>query len=452
MATEMALAMFWLFAVVSGRGLPNDLTSLIDADEYFKARQIAVTLDRLLELAGKKPGDGRDQVGQLLAIRYLGEHAELAKDPRVQKLLEEVADGKKGAYAEGFARDYARRALDRLAGRPPAREASGDQGNLNDAFTWLPERVSLVGAYDLRKLPPPLPKDELMVRAALGIAVPAKAREEMFKFIESTGNLRIDRFVWGFFEDRQDPLKMQFFARFTGLGDPKRLVDVIRQSGLPIGEVKEEKGPRGEPITLLLPNNNFGVGIAVTGNTDLFFATYPGQGKSADLIREVMKVRSGGQPSVLKAPLGNKIKEIPRAACLLVVGDLPQEMRKGIQRDLSVAGLPEGVVGYVTKGRGVTLRIEGTSDTADNAKLFAGAVGALKDRAIAALQNLPAEIQIKPDSLRQLIKEVENAKIEVKDRTVSVTLTFSVTVQNILQRAVSDSLKKLAATPQGGGR
>lgn len=452
MSSDMAFAMFWLFAIVSGRGLPNDLASLIDADEYFQARHIAVTADRLAELAGKKPADGRDQISQLLAIRYLGEHVEMAQNARVHDVLEEVAAGKKGTDAEGFARDYARRALDRLAGRPPDRHPLNDPGTWSDSFTWLPQRVTLVVAHDQRKLPPPQTEDDRILRAALAVCIPKNAHEEMFKFIDSTGNLRSDRFVLGMFEDPGDPQRTEVFVRLTGLGDRKRLVEAIRHSGIPPGELKEEKGPRGEPITLLLPNNNFGVGLAVVGNTDLFFAVYPGPGKSADLIREVVKVWRGGQPNALKGISGNKLKAIPRGACAFVIGDLPETMRNGMQRDLQIAGLPQQVIAYLAKGRGVSVRLEGVSQTAADAELFAGNIVVWKDRGIAALQNLPTVFQIQPDSLRRLIKELEGLKIDVKDRTVIVTLTLSVAAQNIVQKAVGDSLQKLAEASQKGGR
>ena len=77
--------------------------------DYFKSRHIEIKATDLADLAAKEPADGKTQVAQLLAIRWLGEHgAEVKKASKVRETLEEIALGKKGKDAQGFARDYAR--------------------------------------------------------------------------------------------------------------------------------------------------------------------------------------------------------------------------------------------------------------------------------------------------------------------------------------------------------
>src|SRR5262249_31006008 len=114
-----ALGLF-AFLVVSGGNFPGDLVTLIDADMYFQARKVDVTAAQMVALAGKDPVDGKTQIAQLLALRWLGDHPNVVKaDSKIRALLEVVAQGKKAQDPQRFARDYAQRALSRVDGKPP---------------------------------------------------------------------------------------------------------------------------------------------------------------------------------------------------------------------------------------------------------------------------------------------------------------------------------------------
>src|SRR5262245_4151009 len=107
-----------MLALTGGTG-STDLISFVDGPDYFKAREIEVKLEKMVELAAKTPEDGKDSVAQLLAIRWLGDHpAEVKKAKNARQTLQQITAGKKGKDAAGFARDYAERALAKLDGKP----------------------------------------------------------------------------------------------------------------------------------------------------------------------------------------------------------------------------------------------------------------------------------------------------------------------------------------------
>jgi hypothetical protein len=71
-APEMALLLLLLFGGSAG----SDLVSMLDPGVYFQARQIDLSLDKMASLAGATPEDGKAQVMQLVALRYLAEHSD----------------------------------------------------------------------------------------------------------------------------------------------------------------------------------------------------------------------------------------------------------------------------------------------------------------------------------------------------------------------------------------
>src|SRR5262249_23399928 len=62
-----------ILLLLGGGTSTNDLVSLLDAEEYLRARDVPTSIDSLKAVAGKVPTDGKSQVAQLLAIRLLGE-------------------------------------------------------------------------------------------------------------------------------------------------------------------------------------------------------------------------------------------------------------------------------------------------------------------------------------------------------------------------------------------
>jgi hypothetical protein len=98
-----------LYLLLAGFGdSPPDLLSFVDAEQYFRSRQIDVSAQHLAQLAEEQPAAAGGQVVQLLAIRWLG-------DQRVQEAraaLTRIAERKiLPLDPHGFARDYALHAL-----------------------------------------------------------------------------------------------------------------------------------------------------------------------------------------------------------------------------------------------------------------------------------------------------------------------------------------------------
>src|SRR5437773_6725770 len=139
--------MQFLLLLSSAHGSPtHDLVSLLRAEDYFKSRQIALEASGLVKLAATEPADGKAQIQQLLAIRWLGENpAKVEKTPGARDVLEQIAAGKKAQDANGFAKLYARQALARLDRKPlPVAVIAPAAGLHAEAFAWFPADINFV--------------------------------------------------------------------------------------------------------------------------------------------------------------------------------------------------------------------------------------------------------------------------------------------------------------------
>ena len=69
-----------ILLMVAMMGLPaNDAASLLSPADYLKAHGIEVKADQLVGLVAKEAKGPKEQITQLLAIRWLGAHAAEAK-------------------------------------------------------------------------------------------------------------------------------------------------------------------------------------------------------------------------------------------------------------------------------------------------------------------------------------------------------------------------------------
>jgi hypothetical protein len=297
----MDVGILGLFLLVLGSGgAANDLVSWIDADDYFKTRGVEVTAARMREVAARELAvEALAPVNRLLAIRWLGENAEAVKNDRqARRVLERIAAGDRARDPQGFARDYARRALARLDGKPDPVPTVPDDSLRADALAWFPEKAVLVGGFDFR--PPPgldLPADPSL-RALLAGSLSDRARKELYALAEVLGNVRVDRISFALMPPPKE-CKARAFIRITGLLERKRLLDFIR-ADRPEARVKQEQGPRGELITLISTGPE-GPAAALVGDTDLliaatgFLASGSEQGKldPVEVLRKALRVRAG---------------------------------------------------------------------------------------------------------------------------------------------------------------
>jgi hypothetical protein len=401
---------------VGGIGIPNDLVSYIDPESYFRSRQVTVTVEKMLELAGKQPTDAKGQVARLLAIRMLGEEPDEVKKEKeaILKVLEPLTKGQEGP---GFTRAYARQTLLRLGVKvAPAGPDAGPK--LLDGFGWFPDKVNLV-AGGVRAAPGVETRKDNPLRDFLK-SIPPQGIEELYKFVEAVGNVRIDRLTFAYAAEPQ-PGKGRIFFRITGAADHKRLAEFFaKQAGL---TAKEEKGPGGESITIF-NTGGFGPSVALVGDSDFLIAgSDGGQGNHQEVLEQMLKVRAGTQPNALKGPLAAELKKVPAQVVSLVLGEVPAEVRQGLVVGGPFQSAPERINVQVMRGQGgLDLSFRGKFANAAGAKAFADSMATLRKQGLEALKTpppLPPGVKIPAKAFEMMRASLESLKMEPKDDVVA---------------------------------
>jgi hypothetical protein len=444
-----------MLMMLSGGSVAPDLVSMIDAKSYFQARQIKATPEKLAELATKDPADGKTQLAQLLALRQLAEDAadvKKAKDfAAILKQIEEVADGRKAQDPQGFAAEYAQRTLAALRGgkpvSPPGRGLPENSAR-QDALTWFPDGVKLVAALDLRSDTPPAGDPAKALRQLYTQLFPEPAREEVFKVVEKIGNVRVDRFAIAYTPDAKGQGNGRIYMRFTGKGDGKRLVALIKELS-PQMVVKEQKGFRGQKVTLMSEPNH-PPGFALIGDTDCIIAGFEGHGPKAqgqnqnqlEVVEEMLAVRSGKVKSVMTGPLGDSLTKFSPYASGVAVGELPEEMRRELTRGPQAFSVfPKTVFAEMLRKKDrLYLHWKTSLDNAEDAKRFVDDVARLKQVGIDGLkqaqQNLPPGLPLPPKTFEHATKLLQSIKTEAKGSAVSGSITIPADALNILGAGV----------------
>jgi hypothetical protein len=449
---DMGLVITFLVMLGVGGGGSQDLVSLVDAKPYFKSRGIAMRAEKLAALAGKAPTDGKEAVVQLLAIRWLGEHPDVAKKAAgARQTLEAVAAGKQGKDPEGFARDYARHALARLDGTPLTLHTLPAGSVRGDALRCFPKSSAIFGALDFRSPrgiaeQPGNPLADLMNRMII-----PRDKELFYKVVERLGNIRLDSASFAVIPDTNNPGKTGMYVLLTGKGDRKRLLDYFRQE-LQNLTLKERKGPSGDPITLFEAPHG-GPAVAIIGDRELVIAGYPGPRSlggqppnQLELVDELLAVRAQKKPCLLTGPYAGTLKGVSPRASALVLGDLPdawrQEMLRG--RGNPFKGLPKSFTIVALRNvKGLQIRFTGGAANAGEAKGFVDGVAAVKQMALDGLKKLAAGgvtslpagfIKLKPKTVEALRGEVESIQLESRD----ALLTGEAFISNEAAKAAFD--------------
>jgi hypothetical protein len=415
-----AMELVFLMAFNAG-GVPTDLVSFLKAEDYFQARNIEVNAGEMLRLAGTEPKDAKTSLQQLLALRWLADHpTDLKKATEARKLLETLAAGKKGD-AQGFAREYATAALAVLDGKAPPVRTMPENSIKVDALSWFPEKSAIFGGTDFRPADAKLTGDDSLrglAQRAIMLSN-ARARAEIYGIAESLGNVRVDRVSMAFEPDAKGSGKI--YIRVTGLADRGRLAGLIQQQNKN-ATAKEEKGPKGEPITLLEQGGREPA-LALIGDTDLIVAghAHGSDGNNLEVVKEVLAVRAAGKGSVTAGPQADLLKEAPATATALVIGRLPLP-RKDIQNAMGVefaSLIPDRFRVQKTTSKSTDVGWYGTFDKAEDAKAFVAQVAKLKDQGIMGLKAIPENLKIKKETVALLIKTLEGVKAEADGKTVS---------------------------------
>jgi hypothetical protein len=381
--------------IALGGSPPPDLVSLVDDRDYFKARGVVVSLERMTELAGKGPADGRAPVAQLLALRWLGERPEEVRKSRAaREVLEQVAAGKKGKDGQGFARDYALRALARLDGKVAPASTLPDSSLRGEALAWFPAEGRIIGGIDFRHPKAGAgPEGDAPYRSLLA-ALPAQGRKEIYDFADAVGNFRLDRISFAVVPDADDR-KTRQYVRMTGLVSHKHLAAYFRKMG---GRTKVEalEGGTGPPLTLIEPGSG-GALMALVGDTDILLAGHMGPTLGEDraglrrIMQEALLARAGKKASAVKGPLAARLASSPAQATALLLADLPERWRA----DMAHTGGPFRAVprrldlSAVRTARGLEVRLRAAAVTAAEARAFADSVAKLTASASDALSRGP---------------------------------------------------------------
>ncbi|MFL5244672.1 MAG: hypothetical protein ACJ8FY_21430 [Gemmataceae bacterium] len=442
------VAVSWFeFVILFFMGMGNnDAVSLIDAEDYFKAHDITVDVATLTNVASQDPADGKAQIAQLLAIRWLGEHADLArKNEAARSALDAIAKGKKAQDSLGFAKLYAARALAVLDGKaPPALPTVPDDSLRSEAFRWFPPQVHLVMGADLRATGKTQAKDEAFIRTLLK-SMPPDFRREAYAFVDAVGNMRLDRVAMGMELEGQDGDPTRVYVRFTGAADRKRLTEFISQKlkDAKTEEMKESK----EPITLIdSPGNP--PSFALIGDTDLILSGYTKQedAKHQELVKQMLEIREGKKENVLTGPLADLLKKIPDRANSASAGELPDPLRDRLIKNKGpINAAPMRFLFSQTRDKAITLRGQATFKDEDQAKVFAGDLERLKAQGVGFLKAPPPGFPALPEGAAgQLRKSLEAAKIEAKKDAVTGSIEISQEVIKALQDIIETQVKSLA--------
>ena len=413
------MAEILILAMMSGSIGSTDVVSLVQPTHYFQSRQIEVSFDKMIELAGRDPKDPKTQLQQLVALRHLEDEADKFKKASnyatLRATIEQIAQGKKANDPLGFAQDYANRVLMKLDGTkapavklPPVRD---------DALAWFPANLTFAAAIDMRQTSR---SGVDPIRELLKL-MPDREKKEMYDHIEKCGNVRIERFSFGMVDSAQRDQR-QYFMRFTGKANQAWCLDMIKALSNGRAETKAHKSPDGSPITEIAAGKGAPAMLAF-GNTDFLIAGYDaGDPKVEDTIAQIMDVRAKKKPNAGAGVLKDSLKKVADKAIALLVGDVPNDM----QRDLRFAfdAVPAKVVAFVERTQtGLDVQVEGAMANAEDSKKLVEKVGGLRKQGIMELQKAmgqPLPPGLPPIPFQALINLLETLQVQSDADKVSV--------------------------------
>jgi hypothetical protein len=432
-----------LMLISSGGGSAHDLVSVVDAADYFQAHNIDVKADALVDLAGKDPEDAKGQVAQLLALRWLGEHAEQARKVKTARTtIQQIADGKKAQDPLGFAKDYAQATLALLDGKPAPKAAAIPANSVaREALRWFPDSASIFGAFDTRASGELAPLDESGVRSFLAKILRGKDKQEFYKFVDGAGNIRLDRVSFGYTPDPQNSHKSRIYMRFTGLADRKALADLLKKT-MPDSKVEFKKGPKG--LITVISAEKHPPAFALIGNTDLLMCGYEGnEENSLEVLEEALDVQAGNKASILKGTYAARLKKVPADAVGVSMGDVPEQLRRDMVRGPGspFKAIPKSVFAVMTRAKHINIDWHGTMTDADDAKAFAESVADLKKQGVELLKQLPPQLKIKPEQVKVMTKALQSVRMEAKDDTVSGGLEITQQMVHVINAMIQKSME-----------
>jgi hypothetical protein len=397
----------------------TDLVALMQPAHYFQSRQIELSLDKMVELAGRDPKDPKTQIQQLVALRHLADESDKLKKAAsyatLRAALEPIAQGKKAADSTGFAAEYAQRVLQKLDNARPADLKA--KPIRQDALEWFPSDTRFAVAVDMRQSPTaghdPL-RDLLKM-------LPDQAKTQMHDHFEKCGNVRVERFAFGYV-DAKERGKRKIYLRFTGKANHEWCVDFLKnisKGDLQFAPVKSADGARITQIS----ERKGSPAILGFGNTDVLIVGYEGfDGKNEELVAEALDVRSKKKPSANAGPLKDALGKVPDKAIAFLAGEVPSDVAQGLRGGLGA--MPEKVLGFAERTQiGVDVQLKATMANGDDTRAFVQKVGELRKQGIDGLQQVMKQ-PLPPGSpavpFQAIINLLESLQVQGQDGQAQV--------------------------------
>lgn len=375
------MAEILMLALLSGGINSTDLVGIIQPADYFKSRNIEPTVDRLIDLVIAEPKSPKDQVRQLVSLRHIATTADefkKAKNYETNRLaIEEIAEGKRGKDPQGFAQEYARAVLARLDGKkPPAVKIAPLREN---ALSLFPVEATMAYALDIRQAPDAA-NDTLKELLKL---MPKQAKDRMYTQLEQIGNYRVDRVAFAMV-DAPERQKRKMFVHVSGKGNPDWLEQMMTNLGGGRINSKRIKAPDDTPVTLMTEGR--GPAIMIIGDTDLVIAGYERfDGRHEEVVAEVLDVRAKKKANAATGKLKDRLAKIPDKAIAFAIGDLSDEMRKEMARELEI--VPSKFAAHVERtAQGLDVKAEASLANAEEAGKFVKKMAELRKMGIEEIQ------------------------------------------------------------------
>jgi hypothetical protein len=429
-----------ILMALGGGAQTADLAALLPADMYFQSRRIAISADSMIEIASKKPEDGKTQIAQLLALRILAEQPELAKKAQNPAqfigALQRIAKGTLAKDRLGFSEEYAARTLAALGEARIGGELMKQRNMREDTLGWFPASATVVAAFDARDRTAGTEEGKIL-RQLTAKFTKEKDWEKVFEVAEMLGNVRIERIGIAFVEDKQAKEKERMFLRIGGKADHSRMVAAIKKlsSEVPGGlSVQETKDADGTPIATLRPAKDMPV-VALIGDTDFVIAGFPfiASGRrvngaadpaEADALKQLLAIRAGKEPSVIKGNgvLKEALGKLSPKASGLIAGELSEEMRKQLFGPVGGPVPPPHAfrAELVNVKEGLDLRAHLTMANADDATRMTQAIVMGQKHALDDLQKMPANAPIPASTVAALKKAIESVQAQAKGNAVEI--------------------------------
>jgi hypothetical protein len=302
----------------------------------------------------------------------------------------------------------------------------------DEGLGWFPADATFFGGRDLRVFPE-LSVQQILILTQLAERLEPQERDRIWKLVSLVG--KIDRLTFAYAADRQRPERSRIFIRATGAINHQRLAAWLGQEW-PGATLIEEKGPHGEPITLVGSSRSVAPAFALVGNTDLVLAGYQVlSGKHLEVVREALEMRAGhgvALPAALHGPYAQDWKEIPANAWVFAMGQPPE----AFQSLPPFAVLPKSVAASVSGTRSVAFRFQGTFATGAEADAFVANLGRLRQKGIDFLRG--PLVRNSPQAAALLLKTLDGLEATADGNKAQARLQVSEEALNAVTEILRD--------------